>query len=229
MSRSPGELADQVHDGRLRGHVEPGGRLVGDQQLRVGRRARWRSSPAGTCRPTARTDRPRSGAPDRECAPSPASRSPSARRVDATSGRGAAARPRSVGRPADRVEGGARILEDHRDFAAAQLRQRGLARRRQQVHAVEAATPSTVTRAAPSSRPHDREGGDRLARIRSRRRRRASRPCPPEATCSSARTTPVRVRNSTERSSTESRGSRHGGLRSAARDRRCRAGRRPSG
>ena len=46
----------QVQDLRLHGDVERRGRLVGDQQLRARRRARWRSSPAGACRPTARAD-----------------------------------------------------------------------------------------------------------------------------------------------------------------------------
>jgi hypothetical protein len=32
MPISRGEIVDQIHDHRLRGHVETGGRLVGDQQ-----------------------------------------------------------------------------------------------------------------------------------------------------------------------------------------------------
>ena len=42
----------QVEDLRLDGDVERGGRLVGDQQRAARRRAPWRSSRAGACRPT---------------------------------------------------------------------------------------------------------------------------------------------------------------------------------
>ena len=46
----PLQLAHQVEDLRLGGHVERGGRLVGDQQARLAGRAPWRSSRAGAGR-----------------------------------------------------------------------------------------------------------------------------------------------------------------------------------
>ena len=66
MPMSLAQFADQVHDDRLRGDVEAGGRLVGDQQLRAGGERDARSSRAGTCRRTSRTDRPWRAAPDRD-------------------------------------------------------------------------------------------------------------------------------------------------------------------
>ena len=44
------QVAQHVEDPGLDGHVQRGGRLVGDQQLRVGRPAPSRSSPAAACR-----------------------------------------------------------------------------------------------------------------------------------------------------------------------------------
>ena len=44
------QAVEQPQDARLHGHVERGRRLVGDQQLRAGRRARSRSRSAGACR-----------------------------------------------------------------------------------------------------------------------------------------------------------------------------------
>ena len=49
-----GQLVEVVEDPALHGDVEGAGRLVGDDQLRVRRRARSRSAPAGACRRTAR-------------------------------------------------------------------------------------------------------------------------------------------------------------------------------
>ena len=45
-----------VEDPPLHGDVERAGRLVGDDQPGLGRRARWRSAPAGASRRTARAD-----------------------------------------------------------------------------------------------------------------------------------------------------------------------------
>ena len=45
------EVADQLEHLRLHGDVERRRRLVGDQQASAGRRAPWRSSRAGACRP----------------------------------------------------------------------------------------------------------------------------------------------------------------------------------
>ena len=47
---------DEAEDLRLDGDVEGGGRLVGEEDGGPPRRARWRSSRAGTSRPRARTD-----------------------------------------------------------------------------------------------------------------------------------------------------------------------------
>ena len=67
--------AQQVEDLRLRGDVERGGRLVGDQEARVGRRAPWRSSRAGAGRRTARTGTRRCARRAAECRPCAAARS----------------------------------------------------------------------------------------------------------------------------------------------------------
>ena len=50
------QLAHEIEDLRLDGDVERGRRLVGDEQLRDCRRAPWRSSRAGACRPRAGAD-----------------------------------------------------------------------------------------------------------------------------------------------------------------------------
>ena len=50
------EAVEQTQDPRLHGHVERGRRLVGDQQLRAGTRARSRSRSAGACRPRTGAD-----------------------------------------------------------------------------------------------------------------------------------------------------------------------------
>ena len=74
------QLEQQAQDLRLHGDVERGGRLVGDQQLRPARPARWRSSRAGACR---RDSSMRIGVDaarrDRECRPGAAARPPGAR------------------------------------------------------------------------------------------------------------------------------------------------------
>ena len=67
------QLAQQFEDLRLDGDVERGGRLVGDQQPRLGRRSPSRSSPAAACRRTADADIRRRAARRRESAPAPSS------------------------------------------------------------------------------------------------------------------------------------------------------------
>ena len=59
----------QLQDLRLHGHVERGGRLVGDQQVRLVGQAPWRSSRAGAGRRRADADSSPAGFPDRECRP----------------------------------------------------------------------------------------------------------------------------------------------------------------
>ena len=56
--RSLHQAGEQVEDLRLHHHVERGGRLVGDDQLRAGRPAPSRSSPAAAARPRAGAGRP---------------------------------------------------------------------------------------------------------------------------------------------------------------------------
>ena len=77
------QLAHQVEDLRLDGDVERRGRLVGDQQLGIARRAPWRSSRAGACRRRAGADRRARAAPARGCGRGAASRrrGPSASRL----------------------------------------------------------------------------------------------------------------------------------------------------
>ena len=61
------QVVEQREDLRLDRHVERGGGLVGDQQLRAGTRAPSRSSRAGAGRPTAGAGTHRPAARDREC------------------------------------------------------------------------------------------------------------------------------------------------------------------
>ena len=158
------QLGDQVHHRLLRGHVEAGGRLVGDQQAADGRRAPARSRRAGTCRRTARTDRrdsARAGRAMRTCSSISIALSP---RV---AGPACACCAQHVldlmADLADRIERGARVLEDHRDFAAAQIAHLAFAARR--------ATSMPVKRdralgdpPGPVENAHHRIGGDRFAR-----------------------------------------------------------------
>mgnify|MGYP003693698733 CR=1 FL=1 len=61
------QRVEQGQDLRLDGHVEGGGRLVGDQRAWAGRRAPSRSSPAAAGRPRAGAARRRPAAPARGC------------------------------------------------------------------------------------------------------------------------------------------------------------------
>ena len=110
----------QLQDLRLDGGVERRGRLVGDQEVAAGRPAPWRSSPAGSCRPTARADNRAAGALHRRCRPGRAAVAASA------SGRCPAEPAMELQRLAelpadamDRIEAARRVLEDHGDARAA--------------------------------------------------------------------------------------------------------------
>ena len=70
---------EELEDLRLDGDVERGGRLVGDEQRRAGRRAPSRSSRAGACRPRAGAGTRRRAARATGCRPAAASRSARAR------------------------------------------------------------------------------------------------------------------------------------------------------
>ena len=114
------QLAQKVEDLRLRRHVERGGRLVGDQQARVARQARWRSSRAGAGRRSAGRSRRRCAARDSGCRPGasasmPIRRASFARHVAMQADRLDELAADGV----DRAERRHRLLEDKRDLVAA--------------------------------------------------------------------------------------------------------------
>ena len=124
MPSLAGEIADQIHDDGLRGHIETGGRLVGDQQRRLrGQRDRDHDALAHAAR---HFERIGLGAPRRIGDADRAQHLDRLRRRLAP--RHIAVADQHVGDLAadrtDRIERGARILEDHRDFAAAHSRNR---------------------------------------------------------------------------------------------------------
>ena len=73
---------EHLEDLRLHGDVQRRGRLVRHQDLRLGRRARSRSSPAAACRRSADGDRRRAWPPGRGCPP-PGAASSARRRASA--------------------------------------------------------------------------------------------------------------------------------------------------
>ncbi len=92
-------VPDQVHDHRLRCHIEPGGRLVRDQQRRrAGERHGDHHALAHAAGQLERIGF-RRGVRDRECGPAPAPRSPPAADRGSAGRVLAAARPRSACRP----------------------------------------------------------------------------------------------------------------------------------
>ena len=76
MPSSRLQRAEQLEDLRLDRDVERGGRLVGDEQRRAGRRAPSRSSRAAACRPRAGADSRARAARDRRCRPCRTARPP---------------------------------------------------------------------------------------------------------------------------------------------------------
>ena len=181
------QAVEQPQDPRLHRHVERRRRLVGDQQLAAGRRARSRSRSAGA-------SRPRTGAGTRAARRAGSgmrtSSSSSTARCSALAPAEAEVAPDVLGElPADRqhrMERRHRILEDHRevaprDFAqlagaacgAGRARRSGRSpprrRRRAAARAARASTSSCRCRSRPRRRT------PRPARRCSRRRRRPSR------------------------------------------------------
>ena len=169
------QLDDQVHHRLLRGDVEAGGRLVGDQKLRLaGQSQRDDDALAHAAGQFERIGvialaRPRD-ADLLEQPRSPSRRGRRRRRLDVL--------PQHVldlaADLADRIERRARVLEDHRDFAAAQI-----------AHVVFAAPPARrCRRTSPSPRRSGRRGRGCASRRRTsptcrsriRRRCRPSRP-----------------------------------------------------
>ena len=73
---SVAQVAQHVEDAGLHGHVERGGRLVGDEQPRAGRRPPSRSSPAAACRRRAGAGTRAAAAPAAGCRPARAARPP---------------------------------------------------------------------------------------------------------------------------------------------------------
>ena len=128
----------QVEDLRLDGHVERRGRLVGDQEVGLGRPASSRSSRAASGRRSCGTGTRRCGARARGCRPC---RSHSIALARAAAPRSAVWRlDRLDDLLADahhRVQAGRRLLEDHADAAAA--------------HRAHAATRAGASTSWPSS------------------------------------------------------------------------------
>ena len=218
-----------AQDLRLDRDVQRGGRLVGDEQARAGRRWPWRSSRAGACRPTADADsrrraRPAAGMPT--CFSRAAACAP---RLGRAAGRDARCSTSAIWKPtgSSGIEAGHRLLEDHGDGAAADLQHLG---RRQagEVAAVEHGSRRPSIRPCSPSRRHDgerRHGFARAAfadqprgsrRARWRRRRRPA-PCARPA-----------LREGDVRPSTASSGAPWSSSRACA-DRAGRAIRRPAG
>ena len=157
------ELAHQVEDLRLDGHVQRGRRLVGDQQFGMAGRGPSRSSRAAACRRTSGAGSSMRAARDRECRPGPASRSRASTRVPRVLMRWCSATASAIWSPivVNGIEARHRLLEDHGDFVAAHRADLGV-RECQQVSALEfnfSAHDSTRRR----DEAHDRKAGDRLA------------------------------------------------------------------
>ena len=157
-----GEIVDQIHDDGLRGHVEAGGRLIGDQERRLrGKRDRDHDALAHAAR---HFERIGFGAARR------IGDADGAQHVDRL-GRRVAPRHVAVADQhvgdlaadrADRIERGARILEDHRDLAAAHVgKLAGLCR--EQIEPAEHGTAGGDF-AGGIENAHHRIGGDRFAR-----------------------------------------------------------------
>ena len=199
----------------------PGGRLVGDQQRgRAGERDRDHH-PLAQAAGQLERDRRRSAAPGSGiCHPGEQLHA----RACARSARGTVAWRREhvvdlLAHGADRVERGARVLEDHRDLAPPLQLELGRARR-QQVEAAEDGAPGRDPRRRVED-AHEREGRSPTCPTRSRRPRRPSRPCwtsKRHAARARARR-PPRVRNSTDSSSTARSGTRSAALTCASADR----------
>ena len=137
---------EQVEDLRLDGHVERRRRLVGDQQLRLARRAPSRSSRAGACRRRTRAGRCRRARPARGMPTSleqPRSARASRLALVTPLVRAGSAR-RSGRRPVDRVQRAHRVLEDHRDRACRARFRSSLSVRRQEVEPVELDRPPVI-------------------------------------------------------------------------------------
>ena len=119
MPRSSLQPRSSVEDLRLDGHVERGGRLVGDQQRGPHGDAPWRSSRAGAARPRAGADSRR-----RRAAGVGDARPASSSSIAPPARLGAAERSCALQRLGDlvadrqhRVERRHRLLEDHGDLA----------------------------------------------------------------------------------------------------------------
>jgi hypothetical protein len=158
----PLKLAHELQDLRLDGDVEGGRRLVGDQDLRpAGERHADHHALAHAAREFVRVlPQParRIGDPHRveHVAREPQRLAVAGALVDADG----LAHLRADRH--DRVEGGHRLLEDHRDVAAADPAHRGFGQRHE-VAAVEQDAPAGEPEARLRQEPHDGERGDRLA------------------------------------------------------------------
>ena len=159
--RFGGDVPDEVHDDGLRGHVEAGGRFVGDQKRRVGRQRH------GDHHPLAHASRQleRIGA-----VASLGVRDSNAFEGGDRLDPGLLPRHRSVAHqnvldllsdPADRIERGARALEDHRDFPAPQLAHRAF--RPEDIGAAERDRPQADA-GGLVEKSHDGEGENGLSR-----------------------------------------------------------------
>ena len=167
------EFAHQVEDLRLDGHVERGGRLVGDQQFADRRRAPWRSWRAGACRRRACADSRRCAAPATGMPHAPQQLDGALARLRA--GQAAMAHQHLDDLLADgvaRIERGHRLLEDHREPVAAQVAQRAV-RQDRAARCRRTCTLPETSAACLRQQAHDRRATSRSCRSRTRRRCRA--------------------------------------------------------
>ena len=204
MPSSALQVVAAVEDLRLDGDVERRGRLVGDQQLRLGRRAPWRSSRAGACRRRAGADSRRAARRGiRDARPGRAARP---RAAAPRRGRQSRVQPQRLGDLlADvqhRVERRHRLLEDHRDLVAAHAARIAASASVSEVAAVERIAPPAMRPAARGSRRIMATAPSATCRSPIRRpaprlaaRRPADRGRRPPAPCPRRRSTTVRSRD----------------------------------
>ena len=167
MPVSSRSIAQQLEDLRLDGDVERGGRLVGDEQLRLaGQRHRDHHALAHAARELVRIAR-RRAARARGCARARASRCACAAARRRGRWRGARRMPSTIWSPIVKT-GLSEVIGSWKIIAMRSPRTRAHARGRelQQVLALEAGSRRAAMRPGGGDEPHDRERRDALAAAR---------------------------------------------------------------
>ena len=168
---------EHLEDLRLDRHVERGRRLVGDQHASGCSPSPSRSSPAGACRPRTRAGTGRSAARGSGRRRGRAARS-SASRAASSFMLGIVRRERLVDLVADRehrVQRRHRVLEDHRDLAAAELAELAASASSSGLLPLYSASPLDDPARRHGNQAEDRRAWRRSCRSPTRRRCRASR------------------------------------------------------